>query len=166
MREGIKNGEIPIDPTIPYKQSSLAANLSTNGNRHDQLRIWATGDKTKIRLTVDVPERELINYRQLRERFSIRAKWQKVLAPMQERKHWFYAFGGVTPEKIAGVELWNEGRYAPIAGPDLEKLIAEIEAEKERAIHIEVVKSGRLAGARMVQLHNGFSSSWLLDGSR
>ncbi|GDY07637.1 hypothetical protein LBMAG52_11230 [Planctomycetia bacterium] len=167
MREGIKNGEIPVDPAIPYQQSKLATNLSTNGNREDQLRIWAVGcfDKTRIRLTVDVQERELINYRQLRERFSIRAKWAKLLAPIQERKHWFYAFGGVPTEKISGVELWNEGRYAPIAGADLDKLIAAIEAERNRALHIEVAKSGRFSGYRTVQLHNGISSSWLLDGS-
>lgn len=167
MREGIKNGDIPIDRTIQYQQRKLAANFSTNGNRKDQLRIWAVGccDKTRIRLTVDVPERDLINYRQLRERFSIQAKWQKGLAPMQERKHWFYAFGGVPTEKISGVEMWNDGQYAPIAGADLDKLICDIEAETKRALHIEVIKSGRFAGTRMVELHNGFSSSWLLDGS-
>jgi hypothetical protein len=121
-------------------------------------------DKALIRLTVEIPPAELISFRQLRDRFAIRTKWVKLLVPYHERKHWFYAFGGVTPEQIVAVERWDGTAYLRLENGELELLVARIEAEKERALEEIVVTAGRLKGARGLRLKDGIINSWLLDG--
>ena len=164
---GITKGEIPIDPTLSYDQVPKAANLTTNGDRACQLSVWAGGhlDKAKVRLTVEIPAAELISFRQLRDRFAIRTKWVKLLAPYHERKHWFYAFSGVKPEQIVAVELWDGTAYTAINGANLATLVTEIEAEKERAFEAIVFAKGRLKGAGGLRFRKGVMDSWLADGA-
>jgi hypothetical protein len=135
-----------------------AANLTSNGNREDQRRIWCGSrtcvDKAKIRLTVEVRESVLINYRQLRERFKIKSRWVKELAPIIERKHWFYAFDGVKPQQIISYEIWVDSGYRRMNSEELAALLQDIEAER---IRIGFKRVGPYMSATDY-------CSWLIDG--
>ncbi|HEX4144543.1 MAG TPA: hypothetical protein VHY91_13635 [Pirellulales bacterium] len=159
-REGITRGEIPIDPRIPYASIPMAANLTTNPDRDTQRRVWAGGsrlafDKTRLRLTVEMPLHELLTYRQLRERFRIKSRFVKALAPVTERGHWFYAFAGVKPCQIVRYEMWTRvgGMYEEIAAELMPECAAEIEAERKRINFEQVGHIMRFDDA----------NSWLLD---
>jgi len=163
MRDGITQGEVPIGP-IPYAGRPQAANLTTNPKRKDQ-QLWndsnSTIDKTRIRLTVDIPESELTSFREVKERYKIRASWLKLVAPYHVRPQWYYAFGGVRPDQIKLVEKWDNGEYVVVC--DLKGLIEKIETELDRAVVFRVATSGIAKGAREWHLKPGVQSTWLFD---
>lgn len=158
-QEGITLGEVPI-PGIEYKDRPQAANLTTNPNRNEQLP-WARGiviDKTRIRLTVDVPDSELTSFREVKEQYKLKSKWVNTLAPLHVRQHWYFAFGGIRPDQIKLVEKWDNNRYASIE--DLQKLIHDIEIERDRIMTFTTLDDGALG----CNLNPGIRKSWLLDG--
>ena len=83
IRDGITRGEVPIGP-IAYADRPQAANLTTNRTREDQ-KLWnySVFDKTRIRLTVEIPGSELTSFREVKEQFKIRASWLNRVAPYE-----------------------------------------------------------------------------------
>ena len=65
LREGILRGEVPVTPDTSIAQLN-APNLTANPNPADQ-RCWCRGatNKTKIRLTVEIPSDKLTSLRQV-----------------------------------------------------------------------------------------------------
>lgn len=165
MKKGIFGGELPVDPSIPYLDRPKAVNLTTNPDPYKNMQIWASGHKTQIRLTVSVPPNELVTFRQFRERFKVREKHLKLFCPYDERKRWFYVFRTITVAEISRVEILDGGAYRELAGTELSDRLRAIEIEMERAVEINIPKSGRRKGARLVRLRDGISSSWLCDES-
>jgi hypothetical protein len=163
LREGITKGEVPLDPRTPYNKLPQAPNLTSNGNPHQQSWIGGLTDKTKVRLTVEVPDEDLTTFRQVRDKYGIRASWLKRLDPSYDRRNWYFAFGGIQPSQIVAVEVLENRSYRQIAGDELDELVARIEQEKEK-LDIGTISHGVLAGATSIQLKSGHSSSWLLDG--
>lgn len=163
MRDGITQGEVPIGP-VPCADRPQAANLTTNPNPN-VLQSWnvCTFDKTRIRLTVDIPESELTSFREVKERYKIKASWLKLIAPYHVRQQWFYAFGGVRPDQITLFEKLDNGEYVVV--DDLQSLIEEIESELERALVFSVVTSGFSKGARRWELKPDVEDTWLFDAS-
>ena len=162
IREGITKGEIPTAKT-PYGDRPQAANLTTNPKREDQ-DLWNTGrvDKTRIRLTMDLPDSDLTSFREVKERFKITSTWLKRLAPYHARQHWYFAFGGVRPDHITLVEKWDDGKYSAVE--NLPELVQQVENERERAMVLRISTSGIGRGALVMELKPGGENSWLLDG--
>lgn len=165
IREGINRGEVPIPRDIRTLVDN-AANLTTNPNDADQTRIWAEGrlDKTKIRITVDVDQSELVTFRQLRERYDLTAKWWKHVAPIEERKHWFYAFGGVQPAQFCSIKLRTDAAYKLLDDDALSNLISRITAERERALVLTPKPNSTLVDDFDLGFKPGVYESWLVDG--
>lgn len=160
LREGITRGELPIDPNEPYDKSPQAANLTSNGRRNDQIRTWTEGtivDKSRVRLQVDVPDGELMTFRTAKQKFGLREKWLKILDPYQERHGWFYAFGGVKPDQIVEVAVFETPEYRVKVGAELDELVSRIQAEIDRAFVLHD------AGERAATLKEGIHESWLMD---
>jgi len=164
LREGIRRGEVPVTPYTPPAKLH-AANLTTNPNPTDQ-RCWCRGilNKTKIRLTVEVHSDKLTSFRQVQKKYRMRSKWVKALDPSYERRHWFFAFGGVSVQQIAKVEIFDDGVYRELAPDELRALVDRIEEERKRVFRFQLVTSGRRAGHVDPHFKDGHQDSWLLDG--
>jgi len=88
LREGILRGEVPVTPYTSIAQLN-APNLTANPNPADQ-RCWCRGatNKTKIRLTVEIPSDKLTSFRQVQKKYRMKSGWVKALDPSYERRHW------------------------------------------------------------------------------
>ena len=167
LQHGITRGEVPVDPYCSYDRLPQAANLTTNGSPSGQ-DIWNRSntitDKTKMRLTVDVPDVELTTFRQVIEKYRMGSSWAKVIAPNEHRRYWYFAFRGVRPEQINKVEIMEDGDYRQLPHGEVKLLVTEIEAEKALKLDFPVIKSGRMRGSVSVRLRPGFDDCWLFDG--
>lgn len=164
LREGITRGEVPVSPNTPVTQL-CAPNLTTNPNPVDQ--HWCFGcpiNKTKIRLTVDVADEKLTSFRQVKEKYKMKASWIKILDCSYERRHWYFAFGGVPVEQITKIEMLDNGAYRELAPEELRELVARIEEERNTKFTFVAVTSGRRAGHIAPRFKDGHHESWLCDG--
>jgi hypothetical protein len=167
MREGINKGEIPVDVTTAYKDVPHAANLTSNGDRDGNRKIWAKGvavDKSRVRLTVEVPKEALTSFRQIKEKYTIPRRVLDRLCPYEERSKWFYVFGGVKPEQSVKVEIWDKGAYHELSRDEVKDLCNKIDEEIQRALEFKTVTTGRLAGAKAAKVKEGVEDTWLYDG--
>jgi hypothetical protein len=168
MKEGITKGQVPVGDKVGYAEQPQAANLTSNENRDGQ-RTWGAfsqaADKTRIRLRVNVPDSQLTNFREVKVKYGISAKWLKALGSYHERKHWFFAFGGVRPDQIEAVEVYEQGAYRPLSSAEVKTLLEMIERERSERFELAVVRTGVLKGATSYQLKPTCSDSWLLDAS-
>lgn len=166
MQEGLNRGELPIDPDRYAYDQAKAVNLTTNPDPIDNMRIWGRGtliDKSKIRIAVELPESEVTTFRQIRERFEVREKWLKIMAPYEERKRWFYVFGTIPPSSFAHVAIREGRQYRELPADELQQLVAAISEELDRAFVIGAYTAGRLKGAAKADFRNGVETSWLCD---
>jgi hypothetical protein len=164
LREGILRGEVPVTPYTSIAQLN-APNLTANPNPADQ-RCWCRGatNKTKIRLTVEIPNDKLTSFRQVQKKYRMKSGWVKALDPSYERRHWFFAFGGVPVQQITKVEILDNGAYRELAPEELCALVAGIEQEREKVFRFCRITSGLHAGHIGFQFKDGHQDSWLLDG--
>ena len=80
-REGLRIGVVPVYP--PRSVAELnAVNLTTNSDPAAQT-CWCRGivNKTKIRMTVEVPDEKLTSFRQIIQQYKLRSSWVKGLDP-------------------------------------------------------------------------------------
>jgi hypothetical protein len=163
LREGITRGEIPVGPHLRYSDCPKAANLTSNPNREGQ-QCWCHGgasDKTKFRLTVELPDCEIISCLAVKRQYKIADQWIKKLAPNGEQSQWFFALGGVRPEQICTVAVREpDGNYLDIPCDELPSVLEYVEQERQR---IEYVSTP--GGARCVAITADNQDSWLFDGS-
>jgi len=161
MKQGITKGEVPTGP-IPYRLRPQAANLTRDPDLNHQ-STWILdnhADKTKIRITVEVPDTSVTSFRDMRERYRIKSSYLKKLDPTYQRPNWFFAFGGVSPDQFLAVEI-REGRtYRTLSDDELRSLVARIEEERDSKLEF-LPDDGTLP----VKLKDGFSESWLIDGA-
>lgn len=115
-------------------------------------------------VTVDVPDGDLTSFRQVAERFHLTRKWQDAVGAYEDRRCWRFAFGGVAPDRIVRVEVWDGKQFSEVKGDNLALVAAAIEAEAEKKLEFFEVGSGVLKGARALRLKAGVLDSWLLDG--
>lgn len=135
LREGVRYGVIPLEDT----QNTCcpnAPNVTTNPSPEHQ-QCWTRGDctdKTRIRLTVRLPQRELTPFDSIRRQYRLRRRWVEILAPNGEHKHWFFVFGGIPTENIEQVEcdVYQDGNYGSLNGHESQALAKAIAQEKER----------------------------------
>lgn len=168
LSEGLTRGEIPSDPRKVAYNERQAVNLTTNPNADDQLRIWATGtiDKTRIRITVEMPDAELTTFRQMRERYPDmgKSKVLKIMCPIEERKHWFFApFVGT--DRFRAVEIKEGKSYREIKGDELADLANKVHAERDQAFIMRTIERGLSKGNVEFFFRDGVSESWLFDGT-
>jgi hypothetical protein len=164
LKDGITLGEVPTGPTRS-KDRPNAANLTNDPDPRHQ-SVWTgrnAADKTKVRLTVEVPDNEVMSFRQLVDRFKIKSSWLKRIDPSYQRPHWFFAFDGVSPEKITTVEIREGDTYKAISGEELQQFVARITEERDARLEITIKTTGFLAGTPSVRFKEGFKKSWLLD---
>ena len=159
-RGGITRGEIPINPRIPYASVPMAANLTTNPDRDSQRRVWAGGsrlaiDKTRLRLTVEMPLHELLTYRQLREKYKIKSRFVKARRSCDRTWPLVLCFRGrqAEPDRALRVVDAGWGKYEEIAAELMPEFVAELEAERRRINFEQVGHITRFDDA----------NSWLLD---
>ncbi len=164
VREGLRIGLVPIDPTVSITELN-APNLTKNPNPTAQA-IWCRGivNKTKIRMTVEVPDTDLTSFRQIKDQYKMRSSWVKALDPYYERRHWYFAFGGVPVEQIKKIEIFEDGVYRELLPDELQALVARIEEEKKKKFVFTLITSGPNAGYQQFDFKNGHDDSWLLDG--
>lgn len=168
VRDGLTRGCVPNDPAKYAYGDVQAVNLTADPNHRNQI-VWLTDretvDKTRIRITVDVPDPDLTTFRQFHERFRTRASVLKLLAPYEVRGKWFYVFGVVTPKQFVRVELREGDTYRPLSPGELAELVSRIEAERDRAFEPEtVITNGPQRGCPVLCLKDECWMSWLLDG--
>ena len=163
----IRLGELPVDPELSYDQVPKGVNLTTNPSPETNIRIWAEVrivDKTDVRLTVSVPENELVTFRQFREKFNVREKYLKFLCPYEERSKWFYVYRPISLEEIVKFERKEpNGKYKELTPAELNSLCIQIKQERDRAIDFKIITDGRLKGAKALRQREGVSPSWLLS---
>jgi hypothetical protein len=167
MRDGITLGEVPVSHKIPYCDRPKAANL-TRIKEPKENTFWCKQgptNKLKIRLTVDVPDKDLMMFADAVIKYKIADDWVKKLAPENHRKQWYYAFGGVKPSQIIRVERLVDGKYEKQDQAALATLIAAIETERNLKFTFHVVQDGLDKGARGKMWKPGQSTSWLEDGN-
>lgn len=166
MRQGLDRGELPVD-LHKFKPADVqAVNLTSNPDPISNFRVWGQGcgmDKTRIRISVEWPETELVTFRQVREKCQTPEKWLKQLAPYEERRKWFYVFGVVPSTAFAAVAIREGTICRDLLSHELSQLIESIDKERERALVISKILSGRLAGIDSAKLNPGVMSSWLVD---
>jgi hypothetical protein len=164
LREGILRGEVPVTPYTSITTLN-APNLTTNPNPADQ-KCWCGGilNKTKVRLTVEMPNDKLTSFRQIKEKYKMKSRWVKLLDPSYERRHWFFTFGGVSVQQITKIEIFDDGAYREFTSEELRVLLARIEEEREKVFRFHLVTSGRRAGHIDFEFKDGHHDSWLLDG--
>ncbi len=169
LRDGIKPGELPVDPMkYNYAKCPKAVNLTLNGNATEQQKIWAKGsvlDKTRIRLTVAVPEKELVSFRKMRETYKITAEVLDLLAPKHVRQDWFYRYGQMSPDAIVAIELLDGGEYRKLSCPETTELVQRIEAEIDRALELRMATSGYFKGVVNYAFKPGVLATWLFDAT-
>jgi len=76
-------GLIPVPVYPPRSVAELnAVNLTTNSDPAAQT-CWCRGivNKTKIRMTVEVPDEKLTSFRQIIQQYKLRSSWVKGLDP-------------------------------------------------------------------------------------
>ena len=165
LREGLRIGMVPINPTVSVAQIN-APNLTTNPDPAAQ-SCWCGGgivNKTKIRMTVEVPDDKLTSFRQIMQKYKMRNSWVKLLDPYYERPHWYFAFDGVPVEHITKIEILEGRAYRELPSDELQALSARIDREREDTFRVTTVKSGRQAGYERLDFKDGRHASWLLDG--
>lgn len=153
LQEGISRGEVPISPD----ERLNAPNLTTNGN--PSAHRWAAGsgtDKTKVRLTVHVPEGDgrLEPWKDVCRRLRVERWWQRRLDPTGQARFWFIYWGVIPPEWIKLVELRRDEGYVPCPPDELRDLLAAVEAEHQKLVFV----------GNLLMLKDGCDSCWLLDG--
>lgn len=161
----LASGETPAGkPGIAYCDVLKAVNLTTNGDRDTQDRIWSFGEKTEIRFTIERDAARLLSFRQFRDKYGIPSKSLKCLCPIEERKHWYYAMETIPAAEIAAVETWDQSRnsFHQLSTGETQELSLRVKTEIDRAITVEVVPFGRLKGARGYRLKDGIDSTWLM----
>jgi hypothetical protein len=159
LREGLVKGRVPLAPT-DYRR---APNLTSNPNPRAQ--HWALGgatDKTKVRLSVRIPEGEprLEAWRDVCRRLRVDQHWQRGLDPFGQGKSWFVFRGVMPPEWITVVDVRRAGGYAPCRGDELGRLTAAVEEELRKLIFVDGAN-----GELYVGLKPGHTGSWLLDAA-
>lgn len=161
MRDGIlPTGEMPVNLKIKYDQVPKAVNLTANGSADDQKRIWAGGPLKKytIRMKVDVPDEEVVKFREIQEKYKTPRKHLDALGPYEERAKWFFVFNTVKPEQIVEVSLYEDGTYRVLFPEELSTLVSDIEKEKERAFLFDKAP----AGQTRLRFKEGVFESWLV----
>jgi hypothetical protein len=157
LRDGIKKGEVPVDPRKPRNAANLTTNSDPERNKH-----WNAGgaiDKTKVRITVEMPVKSIISWREVREKFKVDPKWAKALDPHGEGKNWWFAFNGVSPTQFRKLEIRDEeGVYQEWSGDKLDELVSRIAAEHSRAM--EAAERKVVNGIPVVVV----GETWLMDG--
>lgn len=153
LREGITQGEVPVSPDRRLN----GPNLTTSGN--PQAQRWAAGsagDKTRVRLTVHVPEGDgrLESWQGICRRLRVERRLQRWLDPTGQAKFWFIYWGVIPTEWIKVVELRQDGDYVPCSPDELRDLVAAIEVEREK-----LVFEGNCCRPK-----EGHDTCWLLDG--
>lgn len=159
IREGITKGEVPVGP-MPLSSRPNAANLTDDPSREHQSQ-WTHGsvmDKTKVRITIDVPDADLTPFCRVKEQFKIRNSWLKRIDSLGYRRHWYFAFGGVPPDQIASVEVHDGHAYHAVADDELRTLIAAIDEERESKLEVIPDPTGLF-----VRFKSGFTETWLFD---
>lgn len=139
---GLRRGHIP---TLPIDEEQQVVNLTRTGERHKQ--HWYSDfpneyDKTRVRISVDVPVDKLKSWKAVQKEFSIRSKDMKSIDPHYDRPNWFYAFDGVHVEHFENVEVWQNGEWWHLSLENLQKLAEFIQEEISSRI-IEV--NGQIA---------------------
>jgi len=155
---------VPINPTASIAEIN-AVNLTTNPSPAAQT-FWCRGivNKTKIRMTVEVPDVDLTSFRQIIQQYKMRSSWVKALDPYYERRHWYFAFGGVSVEQIKKVELFENRIYRELRTDEQRELVARIDGERKETFLFTTITSGPQAGYEAFAFKKGHSGSWLLDG--
>jgi hypothetical protein len=160
MRVGLINGEAPLSGDDWLQAVNLTSNPSAEAQH------WCRGtpvDKTKVRLTVHLPEGDarLERFRDACKRLGVRKDFQKRLDAYGQGKFWFYWWGTVPPEWIESVEVRApDGTYAPCQGEGLQDLLRTVEEEWGK---FEVTEDWR--GFVCIRFKPGVKESWLLDGN-
>lgn len=158
LRDGIQKGEVPVGV---YPRNPNAANLTGYGDRKGQEWFKSSNilDKTKVRLTVEVPHNDITSFEAVASDYSLTEAWIMVIDPLKHRDRWYFAFDGVSPENIVEVALapGASSEYELVPGETLESLLADIEKEQQRAGIVMTPKGA------MCEIHNVIGS-WLFDG--
>ena len=171
LKSGITRGVLHVDMTRSYSEQPQAACLTSNGHHFDQ--SWDKWDelcvdysrmeKTRIRLTVRVPDSSLTSFSDVQSKYRIDDQHIRLLDHLGQRHHWYYAFSGVSPDAIIKVEVLNGLMYEEVSGDELDDYLAAINEEIEATLDIEDVEDGFWRGVRLHSLKPGVTSSFLFD---
>ncbi len=161
MRSDLSRGEVPIGP-FPRRRLPTAVNLTSNGSGKANAD-WNRGnliDKTRVRLTVDLPDDQVTTFGQVRRRFKISRDWVRRLAPGQEYRNWYFAFGGVPLEKVLKVEIAvdSPGQFETVLQHQLLGICSLIESESAELPIVETKEGPAFF------LEPSLVDSWLIDG--
>ena len=80
VREGLRIGLVLSTPRCRFYQTNAPNNKNPNPTAQ---AIWCRGivNKTKIRMTVEVPDTDLTSFRQIKDQYKMRSSWVKALDP-------------------------------------------------------------------------------------
>jgi hypothetical protein len=154
LREVVTKGDVPASPG----ETRQAPNLTSNPNPLAQLWPGGFTDKTKVRLSVRIPEGDgrLVPWLEICRQARAPRWWIRALDPTGQAKLWFIYWGVLPPAWFEAVGV-REGRdsYKLWSGESLDRLAATIDEERGR---MEFFEDGS------VRLLPGHPDSWLLDG--
>ena len=165
LQEGISKGEVPTPQK--YASKDQLPNLTSVEEARAQA-CWNVGDfdKTRVRLKVNLPKKDVLTFEKIAKKYKLRHKWIRSLAPRGEERDWFFSKRAVLPSEIKSVALAIENphnyttMYTALDDSELLELCRKISQEFDR-IFVYDPNSGNI---RSRNSHSGLS--WLLDGPR
>jgi hypothetical protein len=161
LREGITRGEVPLE-NVQYRDRPQAPNLTRKSDPRSQ--EWTKGcvmDKARVRLTVKLRTEAVTSFREVKQKYRMRSRWIKALAPAGQHFDWFFAFGGVPLERIAKIEvaIHTPFEYVEPAPQVLESLLVLVEKESRK-----LTERRHVTGFSFFEDSDVLRNSWLFDG--
>jgi hypothetical protein len=157
LRDGLANGQFPVRPGLVLNAPGFTSNPSP------QAQHWAAGslvDKLKVRLEADVPDDHREPWRPATKRLKVDRNFLRNLDTHGQGKFWYVYWGVVPASRILTVAVRSGPDYRSCSGPELDKLLSDIVAERSR---LEFVRGED--GALLVHTPDGTNKSWLIDGA-
>ncbi len=131
LKDGITKGEFPVD----YYKVLQYPNLTKEKNPLSNT-VWSQGstiDKTKIRLTCNVEEKNLKNQLSYWKELKVGKQFIKDIDKYGESYNWYIYLETITPNMISLVEIKTKNNeFSEIKGNELKELLERIEHDRQR----------------------------------